>query len=96
MGALVLRSQRNGDHSGYLQSFQPEDGKPLPDIFEQSSMFLFPDGSHGSIGSFFWGVNNYPRFLFDLLACIRGTRTSRVSSFYGMDFENPVGSRLFS
>jgi hypothetical protein len=61
-----------------------------------SSPFTATDGYHGVFGTFGWGVNFYPPFLFDLLASIRGTRTERASSLYGLDFERTCGSRLFT
>lgn len=67
----------------------------FPDVFELSSDFQYPDGTHRTFGTLSWGVNNYPRFLFDFLALIRGTRSNKASSFYGLDFENTVSSRLF-
>jgi len=95
MGALVLRSPHNPGHNGYLQAQWSEEPISYPDVFEMSSPFQYPDGAHGVFGTLSWGVNNYPMFLFDFLAFLRGTRTNRVSSFYGMDFENTAGSRLF-
>lgn len=97
MGSLVLRSHRNPDHSGYLQPIWSDEptSLPLPDVFEMSSPFRFPDGKHGAFGTMAWTVNEYPTFLFDFLASIRGTRSGRLSSFYGLDFENTQGSRLF-
>jgi len=95
MGALVLRSQKQADHSGYLQLTTANEPFPMPDVFEHSSPFQLPNGLHGLFGTFAWAVNHYPTFLFDFLAFIKGTRTNRVSSFYGMDFEKPQGSRLF-
>lgn len=95
MGGLVLRSQRNREHSGYLLPMLSDEPTPFPDVFEMSSDFKYHDGTHGTFGTLHWGVNNYPRFLFDFLALIRGTRSNKLSSFYGLDFGKTQGSRLF-
>lgn len=96
MGALVLRSQRNLDHSGYLQAMCSDEELSWPDACEMSSCFCFPDGKYGSFGNFLWGVNYYPDYIFDLLAYMKGTkRIGFSSSRYGMDYENVQGSRLF-
>lgn len=95
MGGLVVRSQRNNDHSGYLKPLWSKDPVSFPDVFEMSSRFKYHDGTHGVFGTLIWCVNNYPMFLFDFLALIRGTRSNKVSSFYGLDLEKTEGSRLF-
>jgi len=95
MGALVVRSQQNPEHSGYLRSMLSDNPISCPDAFQMSSDFQYPDGKYGVFGTHGWGVNNYPTFLFDFLASISGTRSQRMSSFYGIDFENTQGSRLF-
>jgi len=95
MGGLVLRSERNADHSGYLDILATEHPMLEEEIWERSSTFNVRNGLIGTVGSMSWGYNNYPTFLFDLLASLRGTRTRKVSSFYGLDFENTQGSRLF-
>jgi hypothetical protein len=94
-GALVLRSQRESSHSGYVRGMISDEPIVLPDVFEMSSPFTYPSGKHGLLGCFGFGVNFFAPFIFDLLASIKGTRTNLVSSFYGMDFQNTVGSRLF-
>lgn len=96
MGGLVLRSQKQNNHSGYLELYVCE--KPLfeNDTFEMSNNFNLPSGKFGSFGCSGWGVNDYPAFVFDLLACIRGNIDNSVSSFYGKNYEEPQGSRLFS
>jgi len=95
MGALVLRSQREPSHSGYLQGVLSEQQMSWPDVFEMSSEFQYPNGKYGTFGCLFWGVNSYPMYVFDFLAFIKGSKTNRASSFYGLDFENPQGSPLF-
>jgi len=95
MGALVLRSQREAKHSGYIQAMKSSEKISWPDVIEMSSEFQFSDGSYGSLGCLSYGVNYYPTYIFDLLAFIRGAKTNLASSFYGLDFENPQGSRLF-
>ena len=89
MGGLVLQSQRHPEHSGYLRLMCGDDPISMPDVFEMSSPFNLIDGKHAIFGAMGWGVNFYPMFLFDFLASIRGTRTMRASSFYGLDFEAP-------
>lgn len=96
MGALVLRSQREASHSGYLQAMQSDEKISWPDAMEMSSGFQYPNGKFGTLGCLSYGVNFYPTYIFDLLAFIKGTKTNRVSSFYGMDLENPQDSRLFN
>lgn len=95
MGSLILRSERNNDHSGYVDIIASESPMLEEEIWERSSTFNLPSGLFGTIGTMGWGYNNYPTFLFDLLASIRGTRTGRASSFYGLDFENTRSTRLF-
>jgi hypothetical protein len=95
IGALVLRSQRERSHSGYLQAMQSEQQMSWPDVFEMSSEFQCPNGTCGSFGCLSYGVNSYPTYIFDFLAFINGSKTNRASSLYGLDFANPQGSRLF-
>jgi hypothetical protein len=95
IGAIVLRSQREQSHSGYLQAMQSDKKISWPGVFEMSSDFQYPNGKYGTFGCLSYGVNSYPTYIFDFLAFIKGTKTNRVSSSYGLDFENPQGSRLF-
>jgi hypothetical protein len=96
MGRLVLRSQKDPSHSGYLQPMEGEQPFKFPEVAEMSSEFNYPNGRFGSFGCLVWAVNAYPMFIFDLLAFIKGKERRGVSSFYGLDFENTLGSRLFS
>jgi hypothetical protein len=96
MGGLVLRSQKDESHSGYLQSCISDTPINFPDHLELSSSFHYPNGKHGSFGCLAYGVNNFSNFTFDLLEYIKGSKDKGVSSFYGIDFENIRGSRLFS
>lgn len=96
MGALVLRSQNEELHTGYLQALRSKEHISFPDVFEMSSEFQYPNGNYGVFGSLSYGLNFYPIYIFDLLACIKGTKTNRAPSFYGLDLENPQCSRLFS
>lgn len=95
IGALVLRSQREELHTGYLQAMQSKEQMSWHDAFEMSSEFKYPNGNYGVFGAMGYGKNYYPEYIFDLLAFIRGTKTNRASSRYGLDLENPQGSRLF-
>jgi hypothetical protein len=96
LGALILRSHTNPTHVGYITAMRSDTPMGMnEDVFELSSEYRFPDGSFGKLGCLTWGVNNYPSYIFDLLACLRGTKTMKASSFYGLDFENTKGSRLF-
>lgn len=95
MGGLILRSQSQAEHSGYLQAMISDNPLDFSDEFEFSSEFQFSTGQYGCIGCFSYSVNNYQNFIFDLLASIKGAKTNSVSSFYGLDFENVQGSRLF-
>ncbi len=94
-GALILRSQREPSHSGYVQGMVSDEPIVYPDVFELSSPFRYPSGQHGILGCMGFGVNYFAPFVFDLLAAIKGTRTGRASSFYGLDFQNVAASRLF-
>ena len=95
MGDLVLRSQREKAHSGYLQAMASDALLDFPDVFELSSDFQYTNGQYGCFGAWCYSVNEYQRFLFDILAIIKGTKTNKISSFYGVDLENTKGSRLF-
>ncbi len=95
LGSLIIASQKNRDHSGYLRPMISDTPLAFDDVFELSSGFRYPNGKFGAFGAFCYSVNEFQGFLFDLLACLRGALTNRVSSFYGLDFENATGSRLF-
>ncbi len=96
LGALILRSQVNPIHVGYITAMRSDVPMGMnEDVFELSSEYIFPDGSYGKLGCLTWGVNHYPSYIFDLLACLRGKKTMKASSFYGLDLENTQGSRLF-
>lgn len=95
MGALVVRSQRQEEHPGYLRPLISGSRINLPEGDEYSSEYQYADGSHGVFGALCWDANSYSTFLFDFLASIRGTRTNLFSSFYGFDTEDIGGSRLF-
>ena len=96
LGSLVLRSPRNAEHSAYLQLMESLTPMGFQEQFELCEEFRFPDGRYGSFGAFMWGVNAFQQFVFDLLAMMSGTKTNKVSSFYGVDYSRPEGSRLFS
>ncbi len=97
LGALVLRSQKSHEHSGYLKAMYSNSPTGLnADVFEMSSEFQFPDGNFGLFGSISgYSANNYSMFVFDLLNALKGKLDNRASSFYGLDFENTSASRLF-
>ena len=95
MGALVLRSQKEPSHTGYLQALQSEQKIEWPVQLEMSNEFKYENGNYGTFGCASYGVNQYPTFVFDFLAFIKGTKTKNVSSFYGLDLGRPEGSRLF-
>jgi hypothetical protein len=95
LGSLVLRSQRYPLHTGYINMMFGKEPLKMADAFETSSDFSLPGNNWGTISCLTWAPNNFPTFIFDLLACLKGTKTQRASSFYGLDFENVEGSRLF-
>jgi len=95
MGGLVLRSQSETAHSGYLQALASDTPLGFSDEFELSSEFQYANGQYGCFGCLSYSVNSFQQFVFDMLASIKGTKTGKVSSFYGLDFENTKGSRLF-
>ena len=95
IGALVLRSQREQSHSGYLHPMHSDKKISMPDVCEMSSGFQYPDGKYGIFGCLSYGVNFYPAYIFDFLAFIKDKKSDRVASFYGLDFENAQGSMLF-
>jgi hypothetical protein len=95
IGGLILRSQREHEHSGYLTFLKGEQPVDLADALEMSTGFQYPDGKFGAFGCFSWGVNSYPMFIFDLLNFLNGKGSPGIGSFYGLDFENVAGSRLF-
>ena len=68
MGGLVLRSARNPEHAGYLNALVGEKAFLEDEIWEMSSPFNLANGQVGQFGTMGWGYNNYPTFLFDLLA----------------------------
>jgi Domain of unknown function (DUF6602) len=103
LGSLVLRSRAkyaNPDHSGYLKVWGSEEPVPIfrSDNFEMSDEFRFSDGRYGQFGTVGWSVNSFQAFVFDFLACLTGTKTNLISSFYGLGFDiQSMGlSRLFS
>jgi len=95
MGGIVLRSQREPAHSGYLEAMVSDTPLNFPDVFELSSGFQYANGQYGCFGTMGYGVNAFQRFVFDILAQVKDTKTNKISSFYGLDFEHPQGSRLF-
>ena len=94
MGALILRSQREPKHSGYLQLEVMNEPFSYPDVFEMSSVFPFSEDQYGQFGCLCYSVNSYPKFIFDLLANVKGINYP-TSSLYGLDYEDIQGSRLF-
>ncbi|MGX9726525.1 MAG: DUF6602 domain-containing protein [Candidatus Electronema sp. VV] len=97
MGSLVLKSQAEPDHSGYLQMFE-DNGFISADnpLRKEMSIFSAEDGKQMLFGTFGYCANHYPMFLFDLLAFMRGTfRKGKVSSTYGIDLKNTKVSLLF-
>lgn len=97
MGSLVLKSQAEPDHSGYLQMFE-DNGFISADnpLRKEMSSFCTEDGKQMLFGTFGYGTNHYPIFLFDLLAVMRGTfQKGKVSSTYGIDLNNTKASLLF-
>ncbi len=96
MGSLVLKSQTYPEHSGYLKVFDESFMSTNNPLRQEMSSFSSSDGKHGLLGTFGYAVNNYPAFLFDFLALLRGTfQKERVSSFYGLDLKNTKASLLF-
>lgn len=97
LGSLVPRSQVEPDHSGYLQFIESDSKIGFRDVFELSSEFELANGKFGIFGSLLgYGANQYQTYMFDLLACLKGTKSNLVSSFYGLNFENPKSSWLFN
>ncbi len=97
MGSLVLKSQAEPDHSGYLQMFE-DNGFISADnpLRKEMSIFYAEDGKQMLFGTFGYCANHYPMFLFDLLAFMRGTfQKGKVSSTYGIDLKNTKASLLF-
>jgi hypothetical protein len=96
IGAFVLRSQKEPSHSGWLRPLISETPIDFPNIMEMSSKFEYQDGSHGAFGCQVWCVNEYPTFLFEFMAFLKGKKKKRAASFYGLDLGKPRGSKLFS
>lgn len=97
MGSLILKSQAEPDHSGYLQMFE-DNGFISADnpLRKEMSSFFAEDGKPMLFGTFGYCANHYPIFLFDLLAFMRGTfQKGKASSTYGIDFKNITASLLF-
>lgn len=97
-GFFILRSQTNAAHGAYLKWMGSDATLAGYSIFpDLSSEFVWPDGKFGLLGNFMgWGVNEFSTYMFDLLRDLNGTRKfGRMSSFYGLDMENAVNSRLF-
>lgn len=95
MGALVLKSFKNSDHSGYLQAMIGDIPILEDPVFEMSNSIECLDGKFLVFGTNAYGVNSFPEYVFDLLLFLKGEKTNRVSSFYGKNYENPSCSRLF-
>lgn len=95
MGALVLKSSKNPNHSGYLNAVFGDAPVLKEPVFEMSTPFKYSTDDFGYFGAFGFGVNSFPEFIFDLLLFLKGEKTNKVSSFYGLDFENSNCSRLF-
>lgn len=96
LGALVIRSQKEPQHSGYIQVIVSDNPIQFPDVFEMSSPFQCTDELYGILGTFGYGINFFAPFVFDFLASLKGTHAGGASSFYGLDFKNTTASRLFS
>lgn len=96
MGALVLKSSKNQNHTGYLKAMKGDTPILEEPIWEMSTPFKYPDNKFGCFGTFGYGVNAFPDYVFDLLKFLKGEhKMGFASSFYGMDFENAGSSRLF-
>lgn len=96
LGAFILESQKNSEHSGYLRGCQSDTPISFPEELEMSSEFIYPNEKHGVFGSIEgYHSNNYSIFLFDLLRAIQGRLNNRISSLYGLAFGNSPSSYLF-
>jgi hypothetical protein len=95
MGALVLKSSKNPDHSGYLKAFICDTPAFEEPIFEMSPPFRYSEDKFGYFGTLGFGVNSFPEYIFDLLLFLKEEKTNKVSSFYGYDYGNSTCSRLF-
>lgn len=95
MGSLILKSSKNPNHTGYLQAFISDTPTFKEPIFEMSTPFRYSEDKYGSFGSSGFGVNSFTEYIFDLLSFLKGEKTNKVSSFYGLDYENSTCSRLF-
>lgn len=97
MGALVLKSSKNPDHTGYLKATIGDAPMFEEPIFEMSNNFIYPNKKYGCFGaSTAYGTNHFPEYVFDILKLLKGEyRAGYTSSFYGLDFENTTSSRLF-
>ena len=97
IGFLVLRSQTTPDHCAHLSFVRSATPLDWPDTFEMSSGHRCEDGGYECLGSLIgWGANHFYPYLFRLLNCLRGVHRAGVPSFYGIDYKNNEGSRLFS
>ena len=99
LGALVLKSSKNSQHSGYLRGAIGElkaiESLEQP-VFEMSNIYQVKNGRYGCFGSpIGYTKNSFPDFTFDLLNYLNGKKTNLISSFYGQDFQNPSSARLF-
>lgn len=99
IGALVLKSSKNSEHSGYLQG-TIGDLKAIntleQPVFEMSNIFQFKNEQYGCFGSTIgYTKNSFPDFTFDLLNYLNGKKNNLKSSFYGQDFQDPSSARLF-
>lgn len=96
MGALILKSPKKPEHTGYLKAMIGDNPSFEESIFEMSTPFQYSENKFGSFGTLGYGINSFPEYVFDFLLFLKGKKTNRASSFYGFDFENSGCSRLFS
>lgn len=100
MGALVLKTSKHSDCSGYLRLLSGETATiELLDhpTYEMSKSFKFNNDRSNLFGSLSgYTKNSFPEFIFDMLAFLKGNKTNLISSFYGRDHESPMATKLFS
>lgn len=96
LGAFILESQKNPEHSGYLRGCQSDTPISCPEELEMSSEFIYPNKNHGVFGTIGgYQSNYYSFFLFELLRAIQGKLNNKIPSFYGLQFGNANFSYLF-
>lgn len=92
--ALVVKSQKNDDHSAHLQYMQGATNTDLTGMVYSTSI-KYNSSLFFTFGSSMYSKNQYPDYLFSLINKLNGKRIGGVPSFYGIDFSDTGGHLIF-